>query len=133
MSRVILILFLLFSSERSAPGPAAGRVFPPELVVAVKAIACELPARLGLPLARLHVPDIRADVIRRGLVASLSGTTIWRWLSEDALKPWIHRSWIFPRDPTSSRRRRASSTSTPASGTVSRSGATSSSSAPTRR
>jgi len=65
----------------------------------VKAIACELPARLGLPLSRLHVPDIRAEVIRRGLVASLSDTTIWRWLSEDAIKPWTHRSWIFPRDP----------------------------------
>ena len=65
----------------------------------MKAIACELPARLGLPLSRLHVPDIRAEVIRRGLVASLSDTTIWRWLSEDAIKPWTHRSWIFPRDP----------------------------------
>jgi hypothetical protein len=68
-------------------------------VVAVKAIACELPARLGLPLARLHVPDIRAEVLRRGLAASISDTTVWRWLSEDAIRPWTHRSWIFPRDP----------------------------------
>lgn len=68
-------------------------------MVAVKAIACELPAQLGLPLSRLHVPDIRAQVIKRGLVASISGTTIWQWLSEDAIQPWRHRSWIFPRDP----------------------------------
>jgi hypothetical protein len=67
--------------------------------VAVKAIACELPAQLGLPFSRLHVPDIRAEVIRRGLAASISDTTIWRWLDEDAIKPWTHRSWIFPRDP----------------------------------
>ena len=52
-----------------------------------------------MPLSRLQVPDIRAEVIRRGLVASISDTTIWRWLSEDAIKPWTHRSWIFPRDP----------------------------------
>jgi len=38
-------------------------------------------------------------VIARGLVASISATTIWRWLSEDAIKPWTHRSWIFPRAP----------------------------------
>ena len=38
-------------------------------------------------------------MIRRGLAASISGTTIWRWLSEDAIRPWTHRSWIFPRDP----------------------------------
>jgi hypothetical protein len=32
-------------------------------------------------------------------VAEISGTTIWRWLSEDAIRPWAHRSWIFPRAP----------------------------------
>jgi len=32
-------------------------------------------------------------------VAEISGATIWRWLSEDAIRPWAHRSWIFPRDP----------------------------------
>jgi hypothetical protein len=38
-------------------------------------------------------------VVRRGLVASVGETTLWRWLSEDAIRPWSHRSWIFPRDP----------------------------------
>ena len=76
----------------------APRSFPPGVVVEVKALACELPATLGVPLSRLHVPDIRAEAIARGLVASISATTIWRWLSEDAIKPWQHRSWIFPRD-----------------------------------
>jgi hypothetical protein len=38
-------------------------------------------------------------VIRQGLVASISGVTIWRWLAADALRPWTHRSWIFPRAP----------------------------------
>ncbi len=69
------------------------------MVVAVKAIACELPARLGLPFCRLNVPDIQAEVISRGRVAQISDMTIWRWLDEDAIKPWTHRSWIFPRDP----------------------------------
>jgi hypothetical protein len=32
-------------------------------------------------------------------VASVSNTTIWRWLSSDAIRPWQHRCWIFPRDP----------------------------------
>jgi hypothetical protein len=35
----------------------------------------------------------------QGIVAQVSGTTLWRWLSADALRPWRHRSWIFPRDP----------------------------------
>jgi hypothetical protein len=37
--------------------------------------------------------------MERGIVASISGTTVWRWLSEDAIRPFYHRSWIFPRDP----------------------------------
>nr|MBA2556028.1 IS630 family transposase [Chloroflexota bacterium] len=67
--------------------------------MAVKALACELPASLGVPLSRLHVPDIRDEALTRGLVAEISGTTIWRWLTDDAIRPWAHRSWISPRDP----------------------------------
>ena len=73
--------------------------FPPSLVVQVKALACELPYRLGLPLSRLSIEEIRQHVISQGLVAEISGATLWRWLSTDALRPWQHRSWIFPRDP----------------------------------
>jgi hypothetical protein len=82
-------------------GPAAGvkPAFPPSLVVHVKALACELPHRLGLPLSRLSIEEIRQQVIAQGLVAEISGATLWRWLSSDALRPWQHRSWVFPRDP----------------------------------
>jgi hypothetical protein len=34
-----------------------------------------------------------------GLIDKVSTTTLWRWLDEDPIKPWRHRSWIFPRDP----------------------------------
>lgn len=34
-----------------------------------------------------------------GLVAQVSCSTLWRWLHEDAIRPWFHRCWIFPRDP----------------------------------
>jgi transposase len=69
------------------------------VVVEVKALACELPRSLGVPLSRFSIPELREEAIRRGIVASVSGSTIWRWLSQDAIKPWRHRSWIFPRDP----------------------------------
>jgi len=74
-------------------------LFPPEVVVTVKALACELPARTACPLARWSVSELAAEAERTGLVASISGSTIWRWLHEDAIRPWFHRSWIFPRDP----------------------------------
>lgn len=74
-------------------------LFPPEVIVAVKALACELPSATGVPLARWHCPDLARQAAQQGIVASVSGTTIWRWLSADAIKPWRVRSWIFPRDP----------------------------------
>ena len=65
----------------------------------VKAIACELPVTLGLPLSRLSTADIVREAQRCGLVATLSDKTVWRWLHEDAIRPWQHRTWLFPRDP----------------------------------
>ncbi len=70
----------------------------------VKALACELPATRGLPLSRLSCADIAREAQRSGLVATVSGKTVWRWLSEDAIRPWQHRAWIFPRDPAFARK-----------------------------
>jgi DDE superfamily endonuclease len=73
-------------------------VFPPEQVAEVKAIACELPRTHELPLSRFSRVELHRLVIERG-VSEASASTIWRWLHEDAIKPWQTRSWIFPRDP----------------------------------
>lgn len=78
---------------------APRRAFPPSVVVEVKALACELPHRRGLPLSRFSLGEICQEVVAEGIVAHISGTTVWRWLSRDALCPWRQRSWIFPRDP----------------------------------
>jgi hypothetical protein len=53
------------------------------------------------PAASRWRAGTRPDLARaaQGIVAAISGTTIWRWLSADAIQPWRHRSWIFPRDP----------------------------------
>jgi len=86
-------------ASRNCLGAGGQPAFPPRVVVAVKALACELPARRGVPLARWSLPELQREVVAQGLVAQISGATLWRWLSQDALRPWRHRSWIFPRDP----------------------------------
>ena len=83
--------------DRARPGRPS--VSPPDVVVKIKALACELPRESGLPLSRYSSSEIAAQAIRRGIVAEISGTTIWRWLDQDAIRPWQFRSWIFPRDP----------------------------------
>jgi hypothetical protein len=65
----------------------------------VIAMACELPAEQGVPLSRWSSAELAREAVARGICEQISGVTVWRWLSEDAIKPWQHRSWIFPRDP----------------------------------
>jgi hypothetical protein len=50
--------------------PAAGRppAFPPGVVVAVKALVCELPHRCGLPLSRWSLADLEREVVGQGIV-----------------------------------------------------------------
>jgi hypothetical protein len=84
--------------SRIGRGRVARVVFPPEQVAEVKAVACELPATQGLPLSRFSRAELHRLVIERG-ITDASASTIWRWLAEDAIKPWQVRSWIFRRDP----------------------------------
>jgi len=52
---------------RSSPGAGVQPAFPPSVVVEVKALACELPARRGLPLARWSLAELRRAVVAHGL------------------------------------------------------------------
>jgi hypothetical protein len=82
-----------------APRPGRPRVFPAAVVAGVKALACEMPAASGTPLARWTCPELARKAAADGIAPAPSPSTVRRWLADDALKPWQHRSWIFPRDP----------------------------------
>jgi len=81
--------------------PRSGRpkVFTDVQAAEVKALACELPAESDLPLSRWSSTELAAEAVSRGIVEAISASTVRRWLTTDAIKPWQHRSWIFPRDP----------------------------------
>jgi len=67
---------------------------------AVVALACQLPAESGVPLARWTGPELRRELEDRALVSvPVSVSSLLRILAEDPVKPWRYRSWIFPRDP----------------------------------
>lgn len=65
----------------------------------VKSLACDLPRASKQPLARYSLSDLVCRVEADPAVRKMSRSTIWRILSQDAIKPWQHRCWIFPRDP----------------------------------
>ena len=84
---------------RDRPRTGRPRRFSATVVAEVKALACELPAKSDVPLAKWSCPDLAVEAARRGVVDSVSASTVRRWLAADTLKPWQHRSWISPRDP----------------------------------
>jgi transposase len=88
-----------YAGLRDRPRPGRPRAFAAAVVAEVKAIACELPATRSVPLGRWSLAELRAEVIASGLLAAVSTATVRRWLDEDAIRPWQHRSWVFPRDP----------------------------------
>jgi transposase len=65
----------------------------------IKAIVCERPALLEQPLSRFSLSEILAWVEEADIVPQLSLSTLWRLLHDDAIRPWLYRTWLFPRDP----------------------------------
>ena len=64
----------------------------------VKALACDRPTDAHRrPLSRFSVFDVCERAWDLGL--TLSYSTVWRRLHEDALRPWLFQQWLFPRDP----------------------------------
>jgi len=85
------------STPNPAPRPTGSRVAVVERAVIV-------PPGPGvkkrhLPVSRYSLADIVTKVIDEEYVETISRSTVWRILSQDAIKPWRYQSWIFPRDP----------------------------------
>jgi len=80
--------------------PRTGRppVFPPRVSCRLKLWPANCP-----PKAITHLP-VQSPGLGQGshrpcIVAQNQWCDDWRWLDQDAIRPWQHRSWIFPRDP----------------------------------
>src|SRR5438270_7033062 len=81
--------------------PRRGRpgVLAPTTRALVVALACERPVDRGVPLSRYSLSELAAEVANVLAAPPPSRSSIWRWLLQDALRPWRHHCWIFPRDP----------------------------------
>jgi hypothetical protein len=82
----------------TSPDADASRSFPPLDAAVIKAIACETVFRTELPLSRQSLADLTTRACQ-ALGKPVSKSTVWRILDADAIKPWQHEHWVFPRDP----------------------------------
>ena len=83
---------------KDRPRSGRPRVHGPGVRAEAVALACALPAENDVPLSRWSCPEIARELAARCHV-SVAASSVRRWLAEDALKPWQHRSWISMRDP----------------------------------
>jgi hypothetical protein len=81
--------------------PRRGRpvMLAPTTRALVVALACERPVERGVPLSRYSLSELVAEAAAAlGTDAGPSRSSVWRWLMQDALRPWRCQNWIFPRD-----------------------------------
>ena len=82
------------------PRPGRPRQISAQMRAAVVALACQLPAATGVPLAHWTGPELAAELTARNLVSfPVSASSVLRILAEHPVKPWQYQSWIYPRDP----------------------------------
>jgi transposase len=79
---------------RDEPRPGPPGKFTPEQVVLILAVACEPPAKSGRPITQWTDRELADEVVKRGIVASISPAQVGRYLREAALQPHTKRYWL---------------------------------------
>lgn len=63
-----------------APRPGAPATFTPEQVCAIVGLACEKPQASGIPVSQWSQSELAREAVRRGIVASISHSTVGAFL-----------------------------------------------------
>lgn len=81
---------------QDAPRSGAPAVFSPEQLTHLFAIACEDPRNSGRPISHWTSRELADEMIKRGIVETISPRHVGRLLAEADLKPHQFRYWLFP-------------------------------------
>jgi transposase len=78
---------------------AASPSFPPDVALHLVKMACERPDKLGRSLSQWDCRELADQLVRDGVVDSISPDTVRRILENHHLKPWRHHLWLSPKVP----------------------------------
>lgn len=65
---------------QDAPRSGAPATITPEQICAIVALACERPDDVGVPISHWSASDLTREVVRRGIVTSISPRSVGRFL-----------------------------------------------------
>lgn len=77
-----------------APRPGSPGKVTAEQVAQILAVACESPKLSGRPITRWTHRELRDEVIKREIVASISVAQVGRYLQQAALRPHRSKMWL---------------------------------------
>lgn len=69
-------------------------IFTAKQITQILAVACEAPALSGRPITHWTQRELRDEVIKRGIVTSISESRVGHFLREAALKPHRRKMWL---------------------------------------
>jgi transposase-like protein len=79
---------------RDAPRAGCKGKFTAEQITAIIAVACEPPEKSGRPITHWTRRELRDEVVKRGIVPSISVAQIGRYLNDAALQPHRREMWL---------------------------------------
>lgn len=79
---------------RDEPRPGPPGKFTPEQIVRILAVACEPPEKSDRPITHWTAREPADEVVKRGIVPSISTAQVGRYLREAALQPHKERYWL---------------------------------------
>jgi transposase len=77
-----------------APRPGSPGKVTAEQVAQILAVACESPKLSGRPITRWTHRELRDEVLKRKIVASISVARVGRYLKRSALQPHRSKMWL---------------------------------------
>lgn len=77
-----------------APRSGSTGTFTAEQVTQILAVACEPPEQSGRPVDRWTARELADEVVRRGIVPSISVSQVGRYLSQAKLQPHRSKYWL---------------------------------------
>ena len=88
-----------------AERPGVPTKFTTQQVLKLFAIACEPPEKYGRPISHWTSRELAQEMVKQGIVESISTRHVGRLLTEATLKPQRSEYWLNP-PPTKNLRRR---------------------------
>ena len=99
MVQTWLRLWQTQKSIQHKPRTGKPRTFPPLVRAQITALACSKPSEHGKVWKRWSGEKLAKVAIEKGIVSSISASSIRRWLKAEKIKPWNYHSWQKVTDP----------------------------------